>query len=45
MLKGLLYLEVFICVRSLLRVRYFVPFVRPCILVTCIVDLYGTELS
>ena len=30
MLKGMLFLEVFICVRSLLRIRYFVPFVRPC---------------
>ena len=30
MLKGMLYLEVFICVRSLLTIRYFIPFVRPC---------------
>ena len=35
MLKGMLYLEVSICVRSLLRLRYFVPFVLPCIHVTC----------
>ena len=27
MLKGMLFLEVSICVRSLLRIRYFVPFV------------------
>ena len=30
MLKEMLYLEVFICVRSLLRIRYFIHFVRPC---------------
>ena len=30
MLKGMLFLEVSICVRSLLRIRYFVPFVLPC---------------
>ena len=35
MLKGMLFLEVSICVRSLLRIRYFVPFVLPCIHVTC----------
>ena len=31
MLKGMLFLEVSICVRSLLRIRYFIPFVLPCI--------------
>ena len=35
MIKGMLFLEVSICVRSLLRIRYFVPFVLPCIYVTC----------
>ena len=35
MLKGMLFLEVSICVRSLLRIRYFVNFVLPCIHVTC----------
>ena len=35
MLKGMSYLELFICVRSLLKILYSVPFVRPCILVTC----------
>ena len=29
MLKGMLFLEVSICDRSLLRIRYFVPFVLP----------------
>ena len=29
MLKGMLYLEVFICVRSMLRIRYFVQFCTP----------------
>ena len=29
------YLEVFICVRSMLRIRNFVPFVLQCIHVTC----------
>ena len=31
MLKGMFYLEVFIGVRSMLRIRYFVPFVIQCI--------------
>ena len=35
MLKGMLFLEVSICVRSLLRMHYFVPFVLPCIGPTC----------
>ena len=35
MLKGMFYLEVFICVRSMLRIHYFVPFVLQCIHVTC----------
>ena len=30
MLKGMSYLEFFICVRSLLKRLYSVPFVRPC---------------
>ena len=35
LLKGMSYLEFFICVRSLLKILYSVPSVRPCILVTC----------
>ena len=35
MLKGMFYLEVFICVRSMLRILYSVPFVLECIHVTC----------
>ena len=35
MLKGMFYLEVFICVRSMLRILYSVPFVLQCIHVTC----------
>ncbi len=33
--QGMLFLEVSLCVRSLLRIRYFVSFVLPCIHVTC----------
>ena len=44
MLKGMSYLELFTCVRSLLKILYSVPFVRPCIL-SPVVELYGTELS
>ena len=33
--ENMSYLELFIYVRSLLKILYSVPFVRPCILVTC----------
>ena len=33
--KGMFYLEVFICVRSMLRIHYFVLFVLQYIHVTC----------
>ena len=45
MLKGMLSLEVSICVRSLLRIRYFVPCVLPYVYMSPVVELYGTELS
>ena len=32
---AIIYLEVFICVRSMFRIHYFVPFVLQCIHVAC----------
>ena len=45
LLKGMSYLECFICVRSLLKILYSVPFVRPYVYLSPVVELYATELS